>query len=462
MAGAMLVVLIANRPHAANAQMQGVGDAPIAPTNDLLADLGEDAPEEVAPIVDMVPLDLLQQLRPEDSGLKPPRSAPPLIRNEPSRHAPSDVQPKPMATPRYAAQPQDAALVAEPRHATPVTYAKPIAYGEVPPIEPSANQYSVAIPPVNSTANPTVESVYTQPVESTYVESAEAAVYEQSLPTVSPPAVYASDTYQYAGEAYDPPIVDSQVIPVNHVEDARPDASPQPGFEMVESIGKWAEPENFESTLRTFGLLTVVSLAPAILLMTTSFVRISIVLGLLRQAIGAQMLPSNQIVTSLAMFLTVLVMTPVWTQVYNDAIVPYTQDNSSMTASEAWAAGVAPVREFMSQQIHAANNDEDVLMFYEHLPSPGQAPESYEQVPLQVLLPAFMLSELKTAFLMGFQIFLPFLILDLVVSSVTVSMGMMMLPPSMVSLPLKLILFVLVDGWQLVVGMLLQSFSGFV
>ena len=153
-------------------------------------------------------------------------------------------------------------------------------------------------------------------------------------------------------------------------------------------------------------------------------------------------------------------MAPVWKQVYFDAIVPYTDEASQMTAAEAWEVGVLPVRQFMSQQIELADNTEDVLLFCDYLADSQPVPETYADVPLQVLLPAFMLSELKTAFLIGFQIYLPFLILDLVVSSVTVSMGMIMLPPSIVSLPLKLLLFVLVDGWQLVVGMLLQSFGG--
>ncbi len=241
---------------------------------------------------------------------------------------------------------------------------------------------------------------------------------------------------------------------------AVPAAPPDPSWLQVTDVERWTEPKQIESSLKTMGLLTVVSLAPALLLMTTSFIRISIVLGLLRQAIGAQLLPSNQIITSLAMFLTFLVMTPVWQTVYQEAIRPYAEQSSPMTPSEAWQAGVRPIRQFMSQQIELAENGQDVLLFYEYLPGATAAPQSYEEVPLQILMPAFMLSELKTAFLIGFQIYLPFLILDLVVSSVTVSMGMMMLPPAMISLPLKLLLFVLVDGWHLVVGMLLQSFGG--
>jgi flagellar biosynthetic protein FliP len=206
-------------------------------------------------------------------------------------------------------------------------------------------------------------------------------------------------------------------------------------------------------------LLTVISLAPAILLMTTCFVRIVVVLGLLRQALGTQQLPPSQVITSIALFLSLLIMTPVWKQVYDDAIEPYTK--KQITLEEAWQAGVRPVRQFMSHQIERTGNHEDVWMFYRYLPEGTPAPEYYDDVPLQVLLPAFMLSELKTAFLIGFQIYLPFLILDIVISSITISMGMLMLPPVLISLPFKLLLFVLVDGWHLVVEMLLQSFAPF-
>ncbi len=144
---------------------------------------------------------------------------------------------------------------------------------------------------------------------------------------------------------------------------------------------------------------------------------------------------------------------------YNDAIKPYAAEEIS--AADAWDAGVQPVRQFMSAQIDRTGNRDDVWLFYKYLPKDTPEPSSYDDVPLTVLLPAFMLSELKTAFLIGFQIYLPFLVLDLVVSSVTISMGMMMLPPVLISLPFKLLLFVLVDGWHLVVGMLLDSFQTF-
>lgn len=236
-----------------------------------------------------------------------------------------------------------------------------------------------------------------------------------------------------------------------------------PGFEALLLPGglggpaEWTSPEGLSSALQSLALLTVVSLAPAVLMMTTCFVRIALVLGLLRQSLGTQQLPSNQVVTSLAMFMTLLVMAPTWQKVYHDAVLPYT--SHEITVEEAWNAGVKPVRGFMSAQIDRTGNSADIWLFYKYLPPDTPSPSSYDDVPLTVLLPAFMLSELKTAFLIGFQIFLPFLVIDLVVASVTISMGMFMLPPALVSLPLKLLLFVLVDGWHLVVGMLLDSFQ---
>lgn len=219
----------------------------------------------------------------------------------------------------------------------------------------------------------------------------------------------------------------------------------------------WTSPEGLTSALEVMLLLTVVSLAPAVLMMTTCFVRIAVVLGLLRQALGTQQLPPNQVMTSIALFLTLLIMSPVWNKVYTDAIAPYTE--RKITLDEAWNAGVKPVRQFMSTQIERTGNAADVWLFCKYLPEGTTAPTSYDDVPLTALLPAFVLSELKTAFLIGFQIYLPFLVLDVVVASVTISMGMMMLPPVLISLPFKLLLFVLVDGWRLVVEMLLESFQ---
>ncbi len=222
---------------------------------------------------------------------------------------------------------------------------------------------------------------------------------------------------------------------------------------------RWTSPEGLSGSLQIVLLLTVLSMAPAVLLMTTCYVRIIVVLGLLRQAIGLQSLPPGQVMTSIALFMTLFVMTPVWNQVYNDSIKPYTDPTIEMSAEEAWDAGTLPIREFMARQIQAAENHDDVYLFYRYANPDSPLPETFADVPLRVLLPAYMLSELKIAFLMGFQIYLPFLIVDLVVASVTISMGMLMLPPGTISLPFKLLLFVLVDGWRLVVEMLLTSFG---
>lgn len=222
---------------------------------------------------------------------------------------------------------------------------------------------------------------------------------------------------------------------------------------------KWTSREGLSSSLQILMLLTVLSLAPAILLMTTCYVRIIVVMGLLRQALGTGQLPPSQVITSISLFMTLFIMAPVWNKVYDDAIAPYTAPGSTMSMEQAWSLGVEPIRVFMSRQIDMADNEDDVYLFYAYYKPDSPLPTGFEQVPLQVLLPAYMLSELKTAFLIGFQIFLPFLLIDLVVASVTISMGMMMLPPAMISLPFKILLFVLIDGWHLIVGMLLESFG---
>lgn len=227
----------------------------------------------------------------------------------------------------------------------------------------------------------------------------------------------------------------------------------------IDRTGEWSSPEGLTGSVQMMLGLGVLSLAPAVLLMTTCYVRIVIVLGLLRQAIGLQTLPPSQVMTSVALFMTLFVMTPIWTRVYDDAIVPYTDPQVAMPVEEALEAGVAPIRGFMSQQIDNAGNHDDVHLFFGYLRPDGPSPETFDEVPLRVLLPAYLISELKTAFLMGFQIYLPFLIVDLVVASVTISMGMMMLPPAVIALPLKLLLFVMVDGWRLVVQMLMDSFG---
>lgn len=240
-------------------------------------------------------------------------------------------------------------------------------------------------------------------------------------------------------------------------EDAKQDGANN----LLAGPAKWVSPEGLSGSLQIMLLLTVLSLAPAILLMTTCYIRIIVVLGLLRQALGAAQLPPSQVITSISLFVTLFVMAPVWNRVYEDSIKPYTDGKSGMTMEQAWEKGVKPVRQFMSRQIAMAGNHDDVLLFHSRYAPKDPPPEYFDDVPLTVLLPAYMLSELKTAFMMGFQIYLPFLILDIVIASVTISMGMMMLPPAMISMPFKLLLFVLVDGWRLVVQMLLDSFGTF-
>lgn len=210
----------------------------------------------------------------------------------------------------------------------------------------------------------------------------------------------------------------------------------------------------FES-LKALFILTIVSLVPAIFLMTTSFVRIITVLSILRQALGTGQMPPNQVITALSVFLTLLIMMPVWTDVYKESLVPYSQ--KQITPMEAYEKGQLPIRTFLWKQIEKTGNTDDIWLFMRYVPD-AKTPEYYEDIPWTVLLPAFMLSELKTAFLIGFQIFLPFVIIDMVVAAVMVSMGMMMLPPMMISLPFKILLFVLMDGWTLVARMLLDSF----
>ncbi len=223
-------------------------------------------------------------------------------------------------------------------------------------------------------------------------------------------------------------------------------------------LGSWIRPEGLAASIQILIALTVLTLLPAIILMTTSFVRVLVVLAILRQAIGTQQLPPSQVITALAFFVTVAVMTPVWHETYREAIRPYTE--RKITLEQAWEKGTSPIRRFMSLQIERAGNAEDVWLFLRYI-NPNTSPTTYEEVPLQALIPAFMLSELKTAFLIGFQIYVPFLVVDMVTAAVLLSLGMFMVPPAILSLPFKLALFVLLDGWHLVVGMLLESFAPF-
>lgn len=202
--------------------------------------------------------------------------------------------------------------------------------------------------------------------------------------------------------------------------------------------------------LQIVALLTLLSLAPAILVTLTGFVRIVIVLSFLRQAVGTQGMPPNQVIVSLALFLTGFVMLPTFRTIHEQAYVPY--EHQEIDATQAVERAYAPLREFMLRQ----TREKDLALFVE---ATGAArPATPDDVTPQALIPAFLISELKTAFEMGFLVYVPFLILDMVVASVLTSMGMMMLPPVLISLPFKLMLFVLVDGWNVLTGSLVQSF----
>ena len=210
--------------------------------------------------------------------------------------------------------------------------------------------------------------------------------------------------------------------------------------------------QTWSLSLQLLLLMTVLSVLPAALIMMTSFTRIVVVLAILRQALGTTTTPSNQILLGLALFLTLFVMTPVIDRVRDEALSPYLENKVGFT--EALQRAESPVRRFMLSQ----TRETDLALFAEL--AGAEAIESAEQVPFRVLMPAFVTSELKTAFQIGFLMFLPFLVIDLVVASVLMSMGMMMMPPSIISMPFKIVFFVLVDGWYLIASSLVQSYGG--
>jgi len=216
------------------------------------------------------------------------------------------------------------------------------------------------------------------------------------------------------------------------------------------SLGNSDDPQDWFAGLKIIMGLTVLALAPSILVMMTSFTRILIVFGFLRQAMGTQQAPPNQILVGLALFMTVFIMMPVWQEIDTRALTPYL--NEEINQADAFEKAITPLRGFMLAQ----TREDDLMMFLKA--AKLENPASPEATPMHALIPAFVISELKTAFQIGFLIYIPFVVLDLVVASVLMSMGMMMLPPVMISLPLKIILFVLVDGWHLLTASLLQSF----
>ncbi len=235
--------------------------------------------------------------------------------------------------------------------------------------------------------------------------------------------------------------------------------------EFVGGVGSRAsrsgtgEQGGLSASINIILLLTVLTLAPSILLMTTCFIRIIVVLGLLKQAIGTQSLPPPQVIVGLAMFMTLLVMSPTFERVHAEAVVPYSS-GQVQDYDELWSLARQPMRDFMFAQIDATGNWSSVYMVLNYRGVDTSRPEELttNDVDMVSLVPAFMLSELKAAFMIGFKVYLPFLVIDMVIASLLISMGMMMLPPVLISLPFKLLLFVLVDGWQLVVGSLLTSF----
>jgi len=223
-----------------------------------------------------------------------------------------------------------------------------------------------------------------------------------------------------------------------------------PSFHV--GIEKGGDPGDVSVLLQIVFLLTVLTLAPAILILMTSFTRLAVVFTFLRQAVGTQQTPSNQIIAGLALFLTFFIMMPVWQQINNNALQPYLHEEISQ--GDAFKEAMNPIRKFMFRQ----TRQKDLSLFVNM--AKMDRPKNKDDIPTSVLIPAFVISELKTAFIIGFVLYVPFLVIDMVVASVLLSMGMMMLPPIMISLPFKLMLFVLVDGWNLIVGSMVKSFIG--
>jgi len=230
-------------------------------------------------------------------------------------------------------------------------------------------------------------------------------------------------------------------------------ASPDQGFRFTLAPGGADDGVNLQLTgpLRTLFLLTVITFVPAIMMMMTSFTRIVIVLGFVRTALGTQQIPPNQVIVGLSLFLTFFVMAPTLEEINKDALQPYLQDQISF--EDATTRALSPLRVMMYRQ----TRDRDLALMI-RMSGRGK-PATLADVPTHVLVPAFIISELKTAFEMGFIIYVPFLVIDMVISSTLMSMGMMMLPPVVISMPFKLLLFVLVDGWHLIVRSLVQSFG---
>jgi flagellar biosynthetic protein FliP len=227
--------------------------------------------------------------------------------------------------------------------------------------------------------------------------------------------------------------------------------SPIPGINI--SVNPADNPEQVATTLQIVFLLTVLTLAPALLIMTTSFTRFIIVLSFLRQAIGTPQTPSNQIIIGISLFLTLFVMMPVYEEVNSMALEPYLDER--MSQAEFLDTATVPIKRFMQKY----TREKDLALFVKIAKIPR--PKNIDEIPVWVVIPAFVLSELKTAFQIGFLLYVPFLVIDMVIASILMAMGMMMMPPIMISLPFKLMLFVLVDGWHLILGSMVKSFVTF-
>ena len=238
-------------------------------------------------------------------------------------------------------------------------------------------------------------------------------------------------------------------VSASEVEDATLEVTDDKDDNLTIGISA-GDGSDMASVLQILLVLTVIALAPSILIMLTSFTRIIIVMHFTRSALGTQSAPPNQILVGLSLFLTFFIMAPTFTQVYNEAIQPLSQNEIS--TEEALEVGLEPIREFMFEQ----TNTQDIKMFLEI--AGITEVKDYDDVPTHVLIPSFIVSELRTAFIIGFLIYIPFIIIDMVVSSTLMSMGMMMLPPTTISMPFKILLFVMADGWNLIIGNLVKTF----
>jgi len=216
-------------------------------------------------------------------------------------------------------------------------------------------------------------------------------------------------------------------------------------------IGTSDSPQDVSVTLQILLLMTILALAPSLLIMTTSYLRLIIAFSFLKSALGTQQMPPGQLLAGIALFITFFIMAPTWNKVNDEALKPMM--DGKITLEEAYDKGVEPIREFMFRNVR----DEDIALFVGL--SDLERPENREELPTYVLVPAFALSELRAGFIIGFFLFIPFVMVDMIIASILLSMGMLMLPPMLISLPFKILLFVLVDGWNLIVGSLVRSFS---